>query len=210
MTTLVNMSCGRACGCGPLSRTSGTRPPSPFGSLRSPSALRFGRPSLASYGLVGSAQRRRCRQSRIHSLATVCQLPGRNSRQITTYLAARSSVPPARPTSCVSCVHVGVGWVPYVKQRLDSCGVLGRLGAVRSSLQTLELASSPWWACEVVCGVQYLVEKRARPSAWQAEHMRGPPSGGPSSQRSLHRENSAPPTVTLTRLTTQSCRAHPN
>jgi hypothetical protein len=43
------------------------------------------------------------------------------------YLAERSSVLRARPGVCVSCIWVEVGWGAYVKQRLNSRGVLGGL-----------------------------------------------------------------------------------
>jgi hypothetical protein len=143
MTPLVHISAGRACDCGPLFRTSGTRPPSPFGNPQSPSALRFGRPSLVSCGLAGSAQRPRHWQ-RCHTLSC-CELSVtiRCLGPIITNLAVRFSVPRARPVYYVSYMRKGVAWAPYVKQRLDTCGVLGRLEAVRAGLQTLRSTGSP-------------------------------------------------------------------
>lgn len=53
---------------------------------------------------------------------------GRAQRDLAiAYLVAQSSALPARPMLRVSSYYVHMGRVPYVKQRLDSGGVLGRL-----------------------------------------------------------------------------------
>lgn len=64
----------------------------------------------------------------LHSLAAVwvsfCLL---RVHKKGVYLAAQSSVPRARPVYYVRCVRGGVGYCAYVKQRLNSRGVLGGL-----------------------------------------------------------------------------------
>lgn len=115
----------------PPSRTSGTRSPSRSCSPRFPFAPRFARPLRALCGLGGLdgwVGREDWGLGTFSCWWCVSVEFGVRFGAL-GYLAGQSSVHLARPGDCVSWTEVLVGCGSYVKQGLDTGGVLGRLKA---------------------------------------------------------------------------------
>lgn len=68
-------------------------------------------------------------------------------------------MPRARPGVCVSCIWVEVGWSAYVKQRLNSRGVLGGLFDALASWVILAFTGA--YHVEVLRGVKWMFRSRS-------------------------------------------------